>query len=135
MRPQPQQQHPWLPLNVVHGDVDVVLEVQRWKRSLPQRLQSVLERTMSPHPLHDLSVVVWMVLLAGLPFAGYPLLWNFFATFLVCMALAYGVQATVPRQIDSRVSSRAQISPSGFPVVEVVLAAVIFMTIAQVPLL
>ena len=87
---------------------------------------------MSPHPVYDLSAVVWIILVAGMPFCGYPLLWNFLIAFFCCMVVGNASGGLTPRQIDSRISSRAQVSPSGFPCCEMSLAVVIFLSVAQV---
>ena len=117
-----------LPRELLRWELDALFKVQRWRQRL--RVHSALDRLVSSHPLHDFSVVVWIVLGVGLPFVGYPLLWRFVIAFFVCMVGAAVVRARTPGELDPRIAPLGQVSPNGSPVVEVVLAVVVFGSVA-----
>lgn len=120
----------WLPLDLLAFELDTALAIQRWRMS--RSYQHTVNKLLSPHPLHDASVVTLIVLLFTVPFAGYTLLWCALASFGSCFIWDKLVHAHTPRALDPRIIALSNVSPGGFPCFEIVLAASVFISIGWV---
>lgn len=113
----------------VRTDLMFLNKIRRSKRRMPRQLRKLLQRLVSENPLNDLSVLVWLMFLAALPFRGFPLLFTFFANYFMALILGMLISSRRPWQLDRRLKPQVRVSGSAFPCLELWLAAVTFLSI------
>lgn len=127
---QPPPLRPWVPLDLLHLELDAAIRIQQWRSRRTWRHE--VGKLLSGHPLHDVSVVVPVTLLFTLPYAGYPLFWSAVCAYFLCFVTDKLVRAYTPKQLDARLVSLSQVSPHGFPCFELTLAAATFLSLSFV---
>lgn len=120
----------WLPLDLLQFELDTAFDIHAWRSR--RTWQHEVNRLLSSHPLHDISIVVPILVVFTLPFAGYCLLWCCFTSFFLCFVLDKVFRAYTPRMLDPRIIALSHVSPRGFPCFELTLAAAVCVSLSYV---
>ena len=108
---------------VVAAEVGLLYHVQRARNRLPRWIRHVCDRLLSAHPLYDLTLGLWMLVPLALYHLGWRLFWPLALNVLVGFLLSWGVGGPIPRDMIEWLRPRPRLSPSGFPCIEVQVAA------------
>ena len=84
----------------------------------------------SPHPLYDVSLLPYAVWVGAMPFFGVRVIWAGTVCLFAAMLSNWIIRARCPREVDARLRMLAQVSPHGFPVVEVHMATALCADVA-----
>ena len=90
----------------------------------------VLYRLCSPHPLYDVSLLPYAIWIGAMPFYGFRIIWVGTVNLVLGMFMNWGIRARCPRHVDARLRMLAQVSPHGFPCMEVHMATALCADVA-----
>jgi len=117
------QRYVLIELVLLHG-------LQRGRSTLPRPMRALCGRLISGHPLHDVSLLLWVGMPVAIWFMGWPLTWMLIVNIALSLVLSGLVPAPVPSQFDATLRPKGRVSPTGFPCLELHLGVVIIAMLA-----
>ena len=114
----------------LRSELDFLYALQKIRRVLPLSVRWLCDRLLSSHPFFDVTIGLWMAVPWLLFAYGWVLFWLLSANLFLTFALHWATEAPSPGDVDSRLRPRGRVSPSGFPCMEIQLAACILAYIA-----
>jgi hypothetical protein len=115
---------------ILRNELDFLYMAQKIRRVLPHPVRWMADRLISSYPFYDVTIGLWMAIPYFLWAYGWILFWllsiNVFGSFMLHWAL----DAPSPGDVDARLRPRGRLSPSGFPCIEIQVAACLLAYIA-----